>query len=49
MVVLDASLPLGQTGEVVFLVALSEDPCDKEDPNLGNSSSDDIEKQASGC
>ena len=49
MVVLDALLPLGQTGEVVFLAASSEDPCDKEDPNLGNSSSDDIVKQASGC
>lgn len=48
MVVLDESLPLGQTEEDIFLVASSEEPFDKAVPNLGNSSSDDMAKQAFG-
>ena len=49
MAVFDESIPLGQTEEDIFLVASSEEPFDKAVPNLGNSSSDDMEKQAFGC
>ena len=49
MAVLDESRPLGHTEEDIFLVASSEESFDKAVPNLGNSSSDAMEKQAFCC